>query len=231
MKPLAIVAILLIGGVKPKMVPALSVGIAWAVALPFAVADPDYVVSLYLDLWNMLTAMVHTDRHFIPADFTAVISSLGGTLDPDLVNLMRCLAAIATWGLAMWLIRRLQPNTAGLIVMILAASYMCLFNPRAEGLSYALPALPCAIIISAGLCQDRERTLWIACAAILFFNGVNGITYTALKATQFWFKPIFFSILLALMIIAIARTWTREAFASLLDALRPAPGFVDTRRS
>ena len=112
--------------------------------------------------------------------------------------------------------------------MICAAGYMCLFNPRAEGLTYALLALPCAIMISAGLYEGRERTLWIACAAMLFLLGANGLTPTTISATKHWFKPALFPILFVAMAAAIARTWTREAFAGLLD-VRPRSSMEGTQ--
>jgi uncharacterized membrane protein len=124
-----------------------------------------------------------------------------------LVTAIRGAAAVATWGLALWLTFRLPQNAAALGVMIAGAAYMCLFNPRAEGLTYAMLALPCAIVVSSALYhQERARTLWVSAAALLFLIGSNGITTATINLTRHWFKPALFVVLFVLMAVAIART-------------------------
>lgn len=91
-KPLAIVMILLIACLRPRMIPALASGIVWAIGLPLIAADGQYLLSLYRDCWKMLTTMAVSER-FATADFTAVISRLGWSLDLGLIAIIRCIAA------------------------------------------------------------------------------------------------------------------------------------------
>jgi hypothetical protein len=138
-KPLAVVVVLLVAGLRPRTIPALAGGIGWAIALPFAAADPHYVLGLYKDCWQMFTTMAMSS-HFTAADFTALFQGFGWSIEPVQILLIRCFAAFATWMAAIVLCARLPRNAAALAVMVLAASYMCLFNPRAEGVTYAILA-------------------------------------------------------------------------------------------
>lgn len=221
-KPVAIVAILLVGGVRPKAIPALLGGIVWALALPFAAADARYVIALYGEVWTMLTTMALASR-FVAADFTAVLASLGWTLDPVVIAVIRVVAALASFAMALWLTRRLPQNAAALAVFILSAAYMCLFSPRAEGLTYAMLGLPCALVIAAGLYEGRARFLWGSAAALLIAVGSNGVSPWLLDMTRFWFKPALFAALLILMAVAVARARAgRSNIEKLFDV--PAPG-------
>ena len=197
--------ILLVGGVKPRTIPALAAGIAWALALPFAVAELRYVLGLYGEVWTMLTSMALASR-FVAADFTAVLASLG--LMPSLATIavIRGVAAVATWMAALWIAFRLPPNSAALGVFTLAAAYMCLFNPRAEGLTYAMMGLPCALAAVAGLQRGGARWLWASAAALLVIVGSNGVTAGILELTRFWFKPALCTLALLLIALAVIRT-------------------------
>lgn len=202
LKPLAIVMVLLIAGLRPRMIPALVGGITWAIAMPFIVADWQYVLSLYRQYWTMMTTMT-TAVDFDTADFTAILSKLNWQLDPALIIVIRCAAALGTWALALWLSLRLPQNIAALAVIVLGASYMCLFNPRAEGVTYSIIALPIAIVIGLYLQAGRGRAWWTASAITLFVAGTNGIARGIFEPTRIWFKPAMTVLLLVLMAVAL----------------------------
>ena len=211
-KPLAIVAVLLVAGLRPRTIPALAGGIAWALALPFAVADGQYVLTLYRDCFQMLATMALSDR-FSAADFTAVFLNFGWPKSTH-ITIIRCAAAFATWAIALWCSLHLPRNAAALAVMVLAANYMCLFNPRAEGLTYAILALPYAVVIASYLYQGYAQPLWIAAAVVLVLLGSNGIFGGIFNSTRHWFKPTVAPLLLMLMTIALAKTWVRDPCTS-----------------
>src|SRR5207248_10567360 len=56
-KPIAVVMLMLLAGVLPTAIPAVLAGGAWALALPFIVADYDYVLSAYRDFWRTISVM------------------------------------------------------------------------------------------------------------------------------------------------------------------------------
>jgi glycosyl transferase family 87 len=222
-KPLAIVMILLIAALRPRMIPALAGGIVWAIGLPLIAADGQYVLSLYRDCWKMLTTMAVSER-FTTADFTAVILRLGWSLDLGLIAIIRCIAALAAWAIALWISFRLPRNAAVLGVMIIGASYMCLFNPRAEGLTYSILALPCAMVIGVYLYEGRARVLWAMAAVTMVVVGSNGISIGILNLTRYWFKPAVFIGLLVLMAVAIAKTWASDPCSThVFDARSAQP--------
>jgi hypothetical protein len=205
-KPLAIVAVLLIAGLRPRTIPALACGIALALALPFVATDGQYVLALYSACWQMLSTMTVSSR-FPAADFTAVFLNSGWPLGLADIVIIRCVAAVAIWMVALWFDAHLSRNAAALAAMVLAATYMCLFNPRAEGLTYAILALPCAVVIALHLCEGQERPLWTTAATILVLLGCNGIFGAIFNMTRLWFKPIVTMLLLTLIGIAVAKTW------------------------
>jgi hypothetical protein len=91
--------------------------------------------------------------------------------------------------------------------MVLAMSYMCLFNPRAEGVTYAIIALPLASVISLGIySSDKLRLVWFVQAAVLLLLGCNGIFRAISNLTNFWFKPALTICLLCLMGLTIVRS-------------------------
>lgn len=211
--------VLLIGGIKPSTIPALLAGIAWAIALPFFAADPQYIFHLYQDTWRVIGAMGLSES-FDTSDFTAVFSALGWQLEPKILTIIRILSALATWAGALWLCSKLPRNTAAVALVIMGTSYMCLFNPRTEAVTYSILALPCAIVIATHLHGQQVRAWWIAAAAILVIAGCNAMTLPLLQLTKFWFKPSITIALLVVMAVAFVKTWADNEFSAAL--LEPA---------
>ncbi len=222
LKPLAMVVILLIGGLSPLAIPALAGGIVWALALPFAVADMQYVIGLYQDFARTLMSV--SENFAGASDFTAISTRLGWTIPAAPEKIVRVVAALATWTTALWLYFKLPPNARALSVMVLAASYMCLFNPRAEGLTYTIVALPCAVVIAMHLFEGSARPWWIAAAAVLVLMGSNSAVGSIFQLTKFWFKPALLPLVLILMALALSKTWAGNSRAGhLLDKDRRDP--------
>jgi hypothetical protein len=221
-KPLAIVILLLVGAVRPRMIPAMAGGIVWALALPFLAMDAQYVLGLYQECWRILTKMATASR-FMASDVSAIFIKVGWQVADGYLTAIRCAAALGALATALWLCARLPRNAAALAVMILGSGYMCLFNPRSEGLTYAVLALPCAIMIALYLYQGRERALWATAAAGVFLAGTSHITGGLLNLTRDWFRPTVFIFLFVLMTIALARTWTGDVQSTRLLDAKPAP--------
>ena len=156
--------------------------------------------------WRLVSTIAVSDR-LVASDFTAIFVKVGWIIGSMQATLVRCLAAIATWALALLFYRRLLPNAAALAVMVLAMSYMCLFNPRAEGVTYAIIALPLASVISLGIySSDKLRLVWFVQAAVLLLLGCNGIFRAISNLTNFWFKPALTICLLCLMGLTIVKS-------------------------
>ena len=215
-KPIAIVVVLLIAAIAPRSIPALLCGLGWAAALPFGLASPNYVIALYQQCWTMLTDMAQGERA-MAADFTGVVHRLGWTLGLTSSLLIRSGAAVLTWASAAASARKLRPNAAALAVTVAAMSYMCLFNPRAENVTYSIIAVPYGAVVALHLVDQRVRPLWIAETGLLVILGFNGVSAQLAALTAFWFKPVVTLTILTLMIadLMVRRETWQQTFAIL----------------
>ncbi len=199
-KPLAIVPLLLIGGVFPAHIPVLAGATALVLAIPFLFAPPDYVTELYrLFAELILSASVETKTAFVSADFAAVFRAAGMELSDQSAMAIRLLFSLLTLGAAL-VILRWRRHEAALCLAVLATFYMTVFNPRVESNTYALLAIPFGIVIARMIRSSRTRIAGVGFATIVFAAGLTGVDRMVHKFTEFWFKPLLLSLVLAAIV-------------------------------
>jgi len=219
-KPTAIVMVLLAGGMRPRLIPVLVAAIAAVMLLPYPFAPHQYVTGLYREFFGLMDIVsLKTQVRFTPADFTAPFTTLGIAMPAVVASAVRIVAALATLSAALWFLHNGEKRSAGLAIFILAAYYMCVFNPRVEGNTYAMLALPFGMAISLMFRKQGMTALPIVLGTLLFLGGLSGIESHVHKATNLWFQavittPIFIGIIWWLW----RQTRTTEATAASVRA-------------
>jgi hypothetical protein len=137
-KPLAIVMLLLLAAVEPRARLAATGAIVVALIVPFAFADPGYLIAQYhawfLKLRQVASAL--PQQWEAQADFAAMLERFSLNPPPQVATIIRALAALGTLLLA-WRVGRSQSaRVFGIAVLLLSACYINLFNPRNETISF-----------------------------------------------------------------------------------------------
>lgn len=137
-KPLAVVAILLMGALQRELRGRLLVGIAVVAALPFLTQSPAYVAQQYVACLESLQSTAHLGVVESWAQPFSVLGMAGFTWDERSQSLVRALAAAGTLALCWQVYRRRSAAQDALYLYTLAACYLVLFNPRTENNTYAI---------------------------------------------------------------------------------------------
>ena len=208
-KPTSVVALLMVGGMFPRHIPVLVAALVAVFVIPFAFAPWSYVQDLTQSfLAVVLSITAEEKREFNPADFTAMFTVLSAPLADRTVTAVRVLAALATSAASLLALWRFERRHAVFIAVVLAAFYVCLFNPRQEGSTYAALALPfaTALVYAAGEERNRRTAAWLS--ALLVAGGLTGIATPIHQATQFWFKP---AVSIVVFVGALTLLWRMRA--------------------
>jgi len=190
LKPLAIVMLLLMGGVHAPLRWRLPLALAAVFAAPFLLQTPAYVAAQYAGCWEMFQAA--SDFGYVPRwsqPFAAL--EVWGLAVPRVVQtILRVLAAGLTLGLAVYAQRKWQPPRAAIWIFTLAACYLMLFNPRTENNTYSClgPAIGLAFAFSWG------RQHWLTAGYVLLAIGVvAGWSLSRLVTSEIppiWLAPL-----------------------------------------
>jgi hypothetical protein len=178
----------------------LVVTIAAILLLPFATAQPHYVLAQYHDCWTKLRVSSQPDRAF--SDLRGLFWSVGCVIPMSIFFYMQVIAAAATLGLSFVVIKRWREPHASAFVLTLAVCYLMLFNPRTEGNSYVILtpmiALPAALLFVDG---RHRRTAWILVLLAIWLTG----NLWAYWQTLHWMKPLACIIFIILMLRELLR--------------------------
>jgi hypothetical protein len=201
-KPTAIVMLLLVGALRPRVIPVLVLALLFVLALPYAFAPFAYVNDLYRNFAVMLTSMaVDKTGPFITADFTAPFAHFGILIPQFEATIIRVIAALLTLVAVLWFDHKAEARTSGLVIFLLGAFYMCVFNPRVEYNTYAMLAVPAGLAI-AFLWQEQGRgVLRVALMTALFLAGLTGVERHVQELLQLWFRPI------VMIVIGLGLLW------------------------
>ena len=191
-KPTAIVVLLLIGVLRPKLIPMLLLSVLLLLAIPYAFGPADYVTMLYEDFARLMTSMsLHRSVAFQPADFTAPFTAIGMPLPEIVATGIRLVAALATLGLVVWYDRKLDRKTSGLAIFLAACFYMlCIFNPRVEYNTFVMLVLPAGVAVAVMWENGSRGWLHAVLAALLFLAGLTGLFGQVHALIRLWFRPI-----------------------------------------
>lgn len=201
-KPTAIVVLLLAGAMRPRLIPALIAAPLIVLALPYAFAPFSYVNAVHQDFFALLSNMsLRGSQYFTPADFTAPFTALGIAIPSAAATVIRSAAAIATLAAVLWVVRHADRRMAGLVVFVLAAYYMSVFNPRVEGNTYALLAVPLGVSIALMFrSEGLTAPLPLFLGVLLFLAGFTSVDANIHKATVLWFAPVISTLIFASVI-------------------------------
>lgn len=204
LKPISIVPVLLCGVLYAPLRLPLLISLAVMLAAAFAHPNPAYAAGEYREF---VACMARAGR---PAsdtwcDFAGMVRRTGLHL-PDAVQLaIRALAAALTLGLCWRAAAIRDAARSAFTVLLLAAIYLMLFNPRTETNSYVILGAFAAVWGAyEGLVSRRlDVAAWlVALAAVL---GTENYGWPIFPWTNLWLKALVTLILGAWLAAALLR--------------------------
>jgi hypothetical protein len=190
-KPLAIVMLLLVGGihapVRWRLIPAL-VGV---LAVPFLFQSPQYVAQQYWQCCEMFRHASDIGLKPVWPQLFCALEVWGLPTSARVQTAVRVLAAAATFALAIRAVRTWPPAWAVLHTFTLAACYLMLFNPRTENNTYSCvaPAVGLALALSW---RQPGQAKWSLCLALIALGNIGGWAMRELVGTgpKVWLAPL-----------------------------------------
>ncbi|MDI6027058.1 glycosyltransferase family 87 protein [Corticibacterium sp. UT-5YL-CI-8] len=190
-KPTAIVMLLLVGALRFRMIPVLVLSIVFVLVIPYAFGPFGYINRLNGDFLGLMTAMsVDKSAAFITADFTSPFAEFGMPISTDVATGIRMVVALLTLAAVIWYDRNLDAKLVALVVFVLAAFYMCVFNPRVESSTYAMLAVPCGMAITYIWQMEGRGLFRVLLAGALMAAGLTGVVREVNELLQPWFRSI-----------------------------------------
>ncbi|GEM_PF-1195003 len=190
-KPTAIVVILLIAALRPRLIPWIVGAVALMLAVPYAFAPAEYVNAQHLEFFQLLTSMSSNSAReaFEAADFTGILAAAGISITGPAAMIVRLSVAAIVLGAVFRLDRENEPLHR-FVIFLIAAYYMTVFNPRVESNTYVMVAVPLGLAVA--YLKTREPTSYVptALGSMLFLCGWTGIDADLHAALNPWFKPM-----------------------------------------
>ncbi len=165
LKPHMIVAMLLTAGVSRSMAWRCGIGLAAVLLLPFLLGSPAYNARQYSLFYETAVKSSQPEQfaNLDPGANNAFVDVFGMTTGlglhvPDPVRTVIRLAAavaalVATWyGFVRWGHQR-----GAVLLLVMASSYLLLFNPRTENNTYALLAPSLAVFAAWTMLVERKH--------------------------------------------------------------------------
>ena len=177
-KPLAIVPLLLFAAACPPLRRWLPLGLAAVLLLPFASAQPGYVMAQYRD---MTRVMLHAGDLGVTRfnDVAMMLHRFGADLPASALLAIRAAAAVGALVLAL---RRPTPPR----VLALSVAWLMLFNPRTELGSY----LALGAVIGVLMFEPMPTVGRVLMAAGILALGTQAYGAAIFRATDVWLKPL-----------------------------------------
>ena len=126
---------------------------------------------------------------------------------------MRVITALMTLSAVRWSDRKLEPETAGLAIFVVACFYMCVFNPRVESNTSAMFAIPAGLAIALLWQEERGGPLRVVLMTLLVLGGMSGISRSSHEFFSPWLRPIIASLISCALIWWF---WARRARRSTM---------------
>ncbi|PLP57055.1 hypothetical protein CYK37_22725 [Mesorhizobium loti] len=212
-KPTAVVMVLLVGAMRPRLIPFLALAVGLVFAIPYAFAPVDYVNAQHAEFFRLLTSMgANRSGTFEAADFTGLFAALDIALPASVTTVLRLAAAGAVLVAALWLDRKNDRQLSAFTAFLLAAYYMTVFNPRVESNTYVMLVAPAALAISLMRARDEAWNLILILGAVVFMCGWTGIDRGLHAALNPWFKPLVMTLVLIPVFHWLYRQVTARAY-------------------
>lgn len=222
-KPTAIVMVLLVGAMRPRLIPFLLLSIGLVFAIPYAFAPADYVDVQHAEFFRLLTSMgANSSAAFEAADFTGFFAALDVSIPAGVTIVLRLAAAGGVLLASLWLDRKGDRQLSAFAVFLLAAYYMTVFNPRVESNTYVMLVAPTALVISLMGTMEETRNLPLILGTVIFTCGWTGINRGLHAALNPWFKPLAMTLVLIPVLHWIYRQITARPHLPAPAASPPA---------
>ncbi|WP_296745889.1 glycosyltransferase 87 family protein [Mesorhizobium sp.] len=200
-KPTGLIMLLLVGALRPRLIPWLVLAVLVVLVIPYAFAPVGYINDQYRDFFQMLTSMaVDREGPFAPADFTVPFAMIGLPIPEFDATVVRIVAALLALSAVLWFDRKAEPDVAGIAIFLAATFYMCVFNPRVEPNTYAMIAVPAGVAIAYLWREEQGSTLAKVLATTLFLSGLTSIERHLHNFFHPWFRPVVVTVIACTLI-------------------------------
>lgn len=220
LKPFAVVLVLLLVAIYPRLPWRMAVALAGFFLLPFLFQHPDYVWRQYAAVPEMLWARASVPPYEWQQHVFGLVEKLGWTTTLVQETIIRGVSAVLVLFLC-WRVRRRAPAIGvALSIYALAACYILLFGSNTERNTYAMIA-PVIGLVAATAWSTRDRRLLslmsaVTCIMLLSHSLQRDFPHTVLAMA----KPIACLILVGWLVLMVLRA-PREA--SGLEKPGPTP--------
>lgn len=216
-KPLALVLMMLYGALHPALLLRLVATAPVFFALPFLFQMPDYVAQQYRDFVESLRISSTRGDHVIFAHFFGALQASGYDMSGASRNLIRMAAAGVTF-LACFAARlRHKEPLSAILIYNLAIAYLLVFNPRTEGVTYAIlgPSLGLTFVYHLFASKSKERS----CLLVLLPVGTL-LVFANYELGKFLLPSAPSALLAPLVGIAYFALSLRDAIVPMIEGSR-----------
>jgi hypothetical protein len=224
LKPLAVVLLLLLAALYPRLAWRMAVALAVLFVLPFLFQQPDYVWRQYAAVPPMLAARVSGPPYEWQQHVFGLVEELGWTTTFVQETIIRGSSAVFVLFLC-WRVRRRAPTMGvALSIYALAACYILLFGSNTERNTYAVMA-PVIGLVAATAWSERDRRTLSLMSAVTCIMLLSHTLQRAYPDTVFAMAKPVACLLLVAWLVPVALRAPRQA--SKLD--KPGqPGLTAT---
>ena len=190
LKPIALAPALLAAACYAPLRLRLAAGFLLCLAAAWIHPDPAYVTGEYRHFWEKLLLAGQPAQNTF-SDFFGMLWHWGFHPAPAAISLLRAAAAAVALICSLRLMRMFRGEhlLQAFGVMLLAAIYLMLFNPRTEENSYVILAGFTALMAGGAILADAGRAallMTLFCLAL----AVECYGYPIFPLTKIWFKPL-----------------------------------------
>ena len=200
LKPIALAPALLAAACYAPLRLRLAGGLLLCLGAAYLHPDAAYVTGEYRYFWaKLVLAGQPANQDF--SDFFGMLWHWGIHPTPMVISGLRALVAVMVLLLSLRVMRhfREQPALQAFGVMLLAAIYLMLFNPRTEENSYVMLAGFIALLATRDVLTGATRSAVLLCLFCLAL-AVEVFGYPIFPLTKIWFKPFITSLFVLLLI-------------------------------
>ncbi len=166
LKPQMIVPLLLVTALFAPMRWRGVLAIMGVLLLPFIFQHPTYVLEQYaLCIEKLRVSADPLGAGSRNNDLVGLLATLGVNLSMSAQSWLRLIAALLTLLACWWAVRRRDKLHGPLMTLALAGCYLMLFNPRTEGGSYVILAIPLAAL---ALWHIDAQKRWLPALPLIF---------------------------------------------------------------
>ncbi len=207
LKPLGLVMVLLAAVVYPRTAWRLATGMLIVAALPLIHPDTAYAMEMYrAALRTMDTASKVELEH--GQDLRGIFAALHVEVPLFALTAVRLAAAPLVLAIA-WLAKRRRSEPAGAVFTLAAAGvYLTLFNPRCEGLTYAVLSPAIGTVLIGARARRAVVSLLLIGLAVAISKELTGGLNT-------WVRPCAAAAFLGLLLAFVSRgaAWGQAGMA------------------